>query len=213
MAVSFVAAGTSAAADNANLTPGLPAGVAAGDLLVGVWSPRNTTATATITAGWSSLIYYRNTTGISLATTTKIYAAGDTAPTFTISGGSATDTVTAHIFALRGTSGIVATGTTFQGGGTAVQNIGAITGVTSPAGGAVVVLGAKSDNWTSVATLTGDSLTWAATIPTATTVTDKTYTVTGGAVAVTVGVQLAFGAASIPPVIPRRVPIGALLDL
>lgn len=210
MAISYVGDGAGAAANNASVSPALPSGLADGDLMVAVWQIRSGVATVSA-SGWSAATYYRNTAQVSLAILTRTYVSGDTAPTLSPSGGSLNNTVTANVFALRGTVGVTATGTVYSSDVGLTQDIGPITGVTSPAGGAVVVLGGKADNWTSVATLTGDSLTWTTTgsmfstlgddaahvgnyalTPSGVTTTSKTFTVTGGSAFPTVGVQLAF---------------------
>lgn len=209
MAVSYVAAGTSSAISNASVTPGLPAGLADGDLMFAFWGVRSATATTGTPAGWSAPTYFRNTNLPSFAILTKTYVSGDAAPTLTIVGGGTNITAIGIIFAFRDTSGVGSTGTTFVSGVTQ-QDIGAITGVTTVADGAVVVLGCKGDDWSTATHLSGDGLTWAtiadvpstagsdagiiadyALTPSGTTVTSKTFLILGGGVAHSVGVMLA----------------------
>jgi hypothetical protein len=91
------------------------------------------------------------------------------------------------------------------------SNIGAITGLTAPAGGGVLVAGGRADDWTSVATLSGESLTWVedcdlanttgtgadgglvvnhALTAGSTAIANKTFTVTGGGAAAAFGQML-----------------------
>lgn len=93
----FVAAGTVSTANNASVTPGLPAGVATDNLMVMQVSIRGTAATVGTPAGWTliggvggfmnHLIFGRH------------YQAGDAAPTVTVSGGAAGDDVIGRIMA------------------------------------------------------------------------------------------------------------------
>src|SRR5439155_1474058 len=128
----------------------------------------------------------------------------------------------------------VAQAITFVGAGAAVsannataQNIGPITGFTpTNAGnnGAVIVLGHRADDWTSVATLSGDGLTWVQIgAPSSTlgtdagmvwnhaiysgappTITAKTFTVTGGATNTSAGRMI-----SIKPALITFLGVGA----
>lgn len=215
MALSFVAAGAASTTNGTAPAPGLPAGVAAGDLLVCVFHSRNvTTGTAALSAGWTQRVHDVSAGGL-LAVWSRVYEAGDAAPTVTLTNhatGNSGDSAIARIVAFRPAAGqnasvsVVGTVST----NTAAVNIGPITGLTSPAGGAVLVVGGKLDDFTSVATLSGDSLTWAedsdtpntlgsdnglvvdhALTASSTAVTAKTFTVTGGTSVAGKGVMLA----------------------
>lgn len=88
-----VSAGTVAHADNASVVPGLPAGIAVGDLMILMATIRNSgTGTPNAPTGWAPLagsanmqFYYR------------YYVSGDTAPTVTFTGGVAGATCSARI--------------------------------------------------------------------------------------------------------------------
>lgn len=205
MAVSFVAAGASSATDGGSApTPALPAGLAADDSMIAVFYSREATdGTVSASAGWNEIYNARSAGGL-LGVWERAFQTGDAALTFTLGGhvgGAAGDDCIAQIAAWRGTRpsqpvsipGTIATNA-------AAADIGPIGGVTAPANGAIVVVGGKLDDWTSVAVLAGDGLTWAeigepvsvagadaglvwdyALISTAdVAVADKTFTVTGG---------------------------------
>ena len=217
--LSFVAAGASSATNGSAPTPGLPAGLAIADLLIAVfYSRENVDGTVSISSGWAQL-YNDRTSGGLLGVWYRQYQSGDAAPTFTLGGhatGNSGDSAIAQICAFRGedrtdeidVSGAVSTNAS-------AQNIGAISGITLAANDAVVVIGGKRDDWTSVATLSGDSLTWAEVGEPDTTsgadaglvwdyaidggsgatVTAKTFAVTGGASADGKGVMFSINVA------------------
>lgn len=212
MAISYVAAGAAASADGTAPTPALPAGLAADDAMVTVFYSREATdGTVSISAGWQEIYNDRSAGGL-LGVWTRPYQTGDEAPTFTLTNHAAGDDCIGHIAAWRsarpaqpvslpGTIGTFAS----------AADIGAITGITVPIGAVVVVVGGKLDDWTSVATLSGDGLTWAEIGETvsiagsdaglvwdyaingasATAVADKTFTVTGGTSQASKGVMFA----------------------
>jgi hypothetical protein len=222
VAISYVGTGTPANSSNATLTPALPTGLAEDDLLVCLWSIRSNGSGINTPAGWTAPVYYRNTaatTGPSIAVLTRTYTAGVTAPTLSLTAAVSSATVIAAVSAYRGADPTVTAGAVYSSGTGTTQNIGAIAGVPVPAGGVVIVAGAKADDWTSVATLSGDGLSWGecfdvpstagndggmvvdyALAPTAVTTAAKTFTVTGGTAVTAVGVQLALGPAA-PPVL------------
>ena len=99
VAGTFVNAGAASHADNASVTPSLPASVTAGDLLLVVAAIRssgtgnpNAPTDYTHMAGWHNLRLYG-----------KIHDGSESNPTVTFSGGSAGDTTSAAMLALRGT--------------------------------------------------------------------------------------------------------------
>lgn len=84
--------GTAAHADNASISPSLPANIQVGDILLMWVSSRNTALTSPTVTGWEKLftvtqgaLYWREVVG------------GESAPTVTYSGGSAGDTVSGQI--------------------------------------------------------------------------------------------------------------------
>jgi hypothetical protein len=94
---SFVAVGTAAHADNAPVTPSLPASIAAGDLLLVLAAIRNTSFTANVPAGYMSIVDSTNQRLFA-----KIATASESAPTVTFTGGAAGDTCSAQMAAFRG---------------------------------------------------------------------------------------------------------------
>ena len=199
--------GTAAEANNASIAPALPSCVQAADVMVAtVWARGN--GTIGDPAGWTisketQLRPSANTHKVQIAW--RAWQAGDSAPTWTYTGGAAGQNVVGYIFVLRGadTADPLAV---FSADSTnaSAANIGPITGFTPTAAGnngAVLVFGHKVDIWTSVDDLTQSGLTFievgeaqgtlgnghafvvsfAAYTGTPPTVTDKTFTVTGGA--------------------------------
>lgn len=106
MAVSFVAVGTSAEANNAGITPGLPTRQA-GDLLVAVVGLRSNTATVSVSSGsgWTSRISYASqwSSGANSIHIFTRQASGDSgdAVTFAPSSGASGVDIIGCIFAVR----------------------------------------------------------------------------------------------------------------
>ena len=200
--ITFVNAGTSSATNGASApTPGLPASLQTNDLMITYFYSRESVdGTVSISSGWTQ-VYNDRTSGGLVGVWYRLYQSGDTAPTFTLGNHGGTDTAIAQIAAWRGvdtSDPIDATGTLSTNG--AQANIGAISGITLELDDTVIAVGGKLDDWTSVATLSGDSLTWseigetpstlgadaglvwdyAINVASQTTVTSKTFTVTGG---------------------------------
>lgn len=202
----FVAAGTSAFADNASASPGLPAGASANDLLVILAAIRNTAGTVGTPAGYTKL-----TLASGVALLWKVHSGSESAPTVTFSGGSAGDTTFAQMIALRGmvtdaAQVLVASNVSTN---SSAQNI-AYPVLEIPYIDTLMLLhiGVKHDDWTSVAAIgsgsseisepsstTGNdlgavwdyrALTRHALIP------SGSFVVTGGAAAVSVGALVAF---------------------
>lgn len=225
MAITFVASGTTSSTSGTAPTPGLPAGLNDNDLMVLFFFSRHTgSGTMSVsTSGWQK-IFNQVTPFGTLSVYWKLRVTGDVAPTISISGyttGAAGDDSLAHIAAFRGVDVSSPWGTsalTVNNGYTSQQDIGAITGLSLLAGNAVLVLGGKLDDWTSVATLTGDGLTWneigdfsstagndagavwdyAINAGSTVTVTSKTFVVTGGVVANSRGLMLQINASGTP---------------
>lgn len=205
----------------------LPSGVVAGDLLLMFvyFDTGSTTSGQSITtpAGWTLLLDTNSLTqGQFLRVYAKVAGGAEGAPPSPTFVGASTGTSTGgtglcRVGAYRGVdvsnfpTSVLAgssSGNTF----TSLQNIGTIQGFTPTSDDVlVVVYGGKKDDWTSVATLTGDALTWAEGFESASTVsgdagfvvdtapvdgppvaiTGKTFTVTGGGVAHGLGRMLA----------------------
>lgn len=93
---SVVAIGTLSSANNASVTPGLPAGMVDGDVQVLHASIRNTAGSVNTPAGWTLW-----TDGGNFRVFIRIYATGQTAPTVTFAGGVANADTAARIIAVR----------------------------------------------------------------------------------------------------------------
>lgn len=173
------------------------------------WERSNTTG-ATFSAG-TSIFNNGATNGGRTILYWKKHNTGDPMPTFTAGGVAANATCIAQIAAFRGvhlTTPIDVSPALSSNA--SAQNIGPVSGITPLTAGAVVVCtGAKLDDWTSVATLSGD-VTWAEIGEPSTTlgndggivwdygtgwtsgaIAAKTFTVTGGAAQTGQGCMLA----------------------
>jgi hypothetical protein len=116
MAIAFGAAGTQgAAASGTSIAPALPAGIAVGNLMVGLVSTKNN-ATHTWPAGWTKVNQTNSGASYTTSWAWKIFQAGDTAPSVTWAGSVAN---TGQIWSYTGQDtfnpigavGTVATGT------------------------------------------------------------------------------------------------------
>lgn len=96
-APSFRSVGAASHADNANTTPGLPAGQAAGDTLVLVTAIRNTGAAAAQPTGYGTIF----TAGHLRVCVKTSVGAGEVAPTCTYTGGALGDTTSSFIMAFQ----------------------------------------------------------------------------------------------------------------
>lgn len=203
MAITTARLGTAVTGANVGLTPPIPAGTLAGELVLGAFCSRGG-GTHGFPAGWDVLYNQegRAASAYKWSLCSKSFVGGDANPAFTYTGGASTHDVIAQCVTLPGAdtvaaSLIYATGGRVESAASTV-NIGPLTGCDSPAGGAVIVMGFQGNDWTSVATLSGDGLTWVeigepdsiagsdagfvwdyALTPSLTTVTAKTFTVTG----------------------------------
>lgn len=188
---SVVATGTAAHADNASVTPGLPAGAQQGDLLIVYAAIRSTSGVVGTPSGYSVLFAAGH-----VAAFCKIHTGTESAPTVSFTSGAAGDTTSAQVAALRGVTPTVLFGPSTQSNASA-QNI-AYPAMTY-SGGPLVVLwfGWKQDDWTSVAnfeteigepsTTTGNDqgLVWNFSYQSLTTgLSSGSWTVTGGASAI-----------------------------
>ena len=210
MPISYVGVGTAATSSGGatgSVTPALPSGLQVNDLMIIIVTGRGNHSFATPT-GWTQKFQeqlYPTDNLHKLAIFYRFYQSGDGNPTVSWTGGGTNQTVIAQVFAFRGVDSsdpIPDLGP--NSGNASAQNIGPITGFTpTNAGndGCVIVVGHKADDWTSVATLSGDGLTWNEIAEPDTTsgndagqvydyalysgspptITNKTFTVTGGA--------------------------------
>lgn len=98
--ISFVSAGTSSAADNSSVTPGLPAGVANGNVVLILVAIRNTSATVNTPTNWTVV----HSVGNHMKLLAREYQSGTwtTMPTITVSGGASGSTVIAQGAAFSG---------------------------------------------------------------------------------------------------------------
>lgn len=148
-AITFVAAGAASTANNASVTPALPAGLVVGDAMIAFVSIRNSGAgTVNTPAGWTLIRAFGNA-----ALFGRRNQAGDAAPTFTFTGGVLNADTIGQIAAWR-SADIAPHTSTDQLNGSA-QNIAtpALT-ITQP-GCVLIAAGWKQDDWTSVATFGG----------------------------------------------------------
>jgi hypothetical protein len=181
-AVTYVGAGTASVVDSGSTTPGLPAGLVDGDVLLmidhitdnlasGGDAPSPTTPT-----GWTQKAMEVHAgpqddgvrTSFRQTLFWRRWTTGTTAPTVTMGAGSDVGHRT-RIFAVRGAVAegdpTDVLGAIFKGP-SEETDVGPIPGVSGLTPGAMVfVIGFGNDNWTDsdgvVATLTGDGLTWA----------------------------------------------------
>jgi len=199
---SFVSAGTAAHADNASVTPGLPAGAATGDLLL-VFAAANKadfTALPTVPAEYSTLLDLG-----AFKLFGKTHDGTESAPTVGLSGGAAGVPLSAQMCALRDVPMILrASSQQFNTG----QNITFPSLDSTISKSIALALGWKADDWTSVDTLSGwteigepsttlgndNGLVWDYKAFTQTVaVPIDSFVVTGGASASNRGAVVAFG--------------------
>lgn len=90
------ALGTVATANNASVTPGLPAGLQANDIMLLLATIRNTAGSVNTPAGWNLLV-----DGGNMRLFTRVWQPGDVAPTVTFTGGVANADTIARIGMVR----------------------------------------------------------------------------------------------------------------
>lgn len=148
-ASSFVGVGTAFSGDNASLTPGLPAGVAVGDMVFILASIRSSgTGTVNTPANWTLAMSSGN-----VALLSRQYDGVWTMPLVSFAGGAVGDTTLVTPWAMRNVAGTPTTSTSQLNG--SAQNI-AVPGLTiNVPYQTLLVMGWKQDDWTSVATLSG----------------------------------------------------------
>ena len=165
MAFTFIGAGGAAQANNASVTPALPTGYGTGDLIVVFGIFRTTTGTFATPSGYTLIKNEQAAGGIAvrLAAFYKVATSGaETAPTLTVSGGNTNHTVIGRCAVWRGEDSaspidLVASALSTNND---AQDVGPITGLTPGTGDLCLVVFGKADDWTSVATISGDGLTW-----------------------------------------------------
>lgn len=207
MTITYVGAGAGAVAVNASVTPPLPSGIAAGDLLLVAASIRNSGAgTVNTPTGWTKVAESGN-----FAVLGRFYATGVTAPTVTFAGGVANADTIARAIAFRGVSpdALSQSLSAAQLNGSA-QNIG-VPALSGLAGGSGVLQALwKQDDatsvttpggWTSIglsSTTTGDDALQALYYEiSGSDIGSSTVTVTGGAAAISRGLLLALKPAAV----------------
>jgi len=155
-AITFVAAGVAATANNASVVPAHPAGLVVGDLKVTFASIRNSgTGMVNTPAGWTVMHQFGQTGGVQRngVLLGRIHQSGDVAPTVTFANGVLNADTIAQMAAWRRAALTPAASVDMLNGST--QNI-AYPALTIPKDDLlVIVAGWKQDDWTSVATLAG----------------------------------------------------------
>jgi len=220
MPITFVNVGAavySSGGTTGTIYPTLPSGLQVGDLvLVFVTGRGNHNFTSTVLGRqWQ---YSHASSGINkIALFYKFYQTGDGNPDINWTGGGTSQTVIAQACAFRGVSTTTPFGVIGASSSNASQaNIGPIGGISGvPAGDPIIVFGHRADDWTSVATLSGDGLTWYEigepktssgndagevwdyAFSAGLSVTSKTFTVTGGLVQTGMGIMQSLKAAVI----------------
>lgn len=195
MAISFVATGTRSIVDNAATTPSIPAGTTDNDLML-LFDANTGSVVTSAPSGWTALFEISNS-NFHMHVMYRRFVSGDSGPTVDFS--SAAGDV--HYSVIGSYRGVVNTGDPTDVLGATSTNasandIGPVTGITTTENdAAIIVFALKGNDSGTIATLTGDGLTWArfdfiddtvigddctfvadyALIPTALTVTDKTF--------------------------------------
>jgi hypothetical protein len=200
--ITFVNAGSASSGSSGSRTPGAPASIVAGDLLLCLASTRNSgTGTVDTPAGWTQVAASGN-----VALLGKTYDGSEAMPTITFTGGAANEDTLARIAAWRNAALTPAISPQAQLNGSA-QNI-AYPGLTVTADDLLAIVAAwKQDDVTSVATLAGmtevaetsstagndASQVWDYVVQTdATDIAAGSFVVTGGASAISRALVVAF---------------------
>lgn len=212
--ITYGAVGTATHASNASVTPGIPASVAAGNLLVVLAAIRNSgTGVPDTPSGYTRLPVFGVADNVQLFA--KVAVGGDSAPAITFTGGVANATTSAQMIRIAGAFSTPAE--CFVSGqallNSSAQDI-AYPGLpleepvmaTAIHNAIVIYVGWKQDDWTSVATISGateiaeassttgddQALVWDYVIQTtATDIREGSFTVTGGASAISRGAVFA----------------------
>lgn len=225
----FVAVGTAAHADNASVTPGMPAGTTTtGDVLLILAASRNTAAVPTRPSEYELLVDAGN-----VCLFGKYHDGSEVAPAVAVTGGSAGDTMSAVMASFRGMS-LHQLAAAVVSSNASAQNI-AFSSLYSNAYKAMALyIGWKQDDFTSVATVTNateiseassttgndQSLVWDYRVlgdPAG--VIDGSFTVTGGASAISKGITVLFAVPQVMTVdrsvngVVKTHPVGAAVNI
>lgn len=157
---SLIATGTAAYADNASVTPGLPGGAtAAGHLMVLVAAARSSGTVAACPSGWFEIDGLFENELLAL----RVHTGSESAPTVTFSGGAAGDTHGAVIASFAGLQArqpivldsveVVMANSATNTGTSQNIDVAALPAIRDNC--AVMQVGVKQDDWTSVAALAG----------------------------------------------------------
>lgn len=154
--VSYVGAGAAyAGLGAATIDVPLPAGSVDGDLLLLSITVRGA-VTITPPAGWT-LVGGAGTSFLKFNVFSKTRA-GDTDPVTVTTSASGSQSTVAQCQAFRGAAGVNAGTAHAVSGSTTV--IGPVAGLSAAAGSIVVVVGASTNDWATITTLSGDGLAW-----------------------------------------------------
>lgn len=204
--------------------PEIPAGVAAGDLLLCLSIARST-ADNVLSSSWATLSVV-DTAGFYIRSSYRIAAGSDAAPTITPANMTSGQTHVSRVTAWRGVDPVAPFGpfSSPAQASSAANVVLAATPAYAPDNGAVVVMGVRQTTWTSVAALTGDGLSWIEAWDESTSITNtmawamdyaiwsggaptltpKTFTVTGGSAGISVGQMWTLNASGPPASGQRR---------
>lgn len=203
-AATYVGAGTPAHGSNASVAPTLPGSLADGDLLVAIAAIRNSgTGVPDEPAGWDTLKLFGN-----LGLFTRRYRTGVLAPTVSFTGGVANATTSAAIIAVRDATAVLLTDPATQLNSSAANIATPALAITRDY---CLILAAawKQDDWTGSAPLSGfteaidtssttgddQGITLAYRIDTtAAAVAAGSFTITGGASAISRSIVVALRA-------------------
>lgn len=212
--ITYGAVGTATHASNASVTPGIPASVAAGNLLIVLAAIRNSgTGVPDTPSGYTRLPVFDDSDNVQLFA--KVAAGGDSAPTITFTGGVANATTSAQMIRIagafsdpaecfvRGQALLNSSAQDITYPGLPLEEPVMATAIHNAI---VIWVGWKQDDWTSVATISGateiaeastvtgddQALVWDYQIQTtATDIVQGSFTVTGGAAAISRGAVFA----------------------
>jgi hypothetical protein len=145
----FVGAGTASHGNNASVTPTVPTGSRAGDLLVIFSAIRNFEGRVTTATGYTEIVSFGN-----IKTMGKTHSGSESNPTINFTAGVANASTSAQVAAFRNVQlPIQSISDSFQG---PTQNIAYAAMPVVASHDLILYLGWKQDDWTSVDTLPGD---------------------------------------------------------
>lgn len=206
----FIGAGTPAHADNANVTPSLPASIQEGDLLLVLAAARNGPGQS-VPNPPSGYTLLRDASNLRLFG--KIATNSEVAPTITFSVPATGATRSAQMAAFRGCSTVVGASTVSFNGFAATQNINyPATALPQRQRSLGLYLGWRRDDWDNVSTVAGaveigdvsttvgddQAFVWNYEVldGTALLINSGTFIVTGGTPSVNIGVTMTLNAVS-----------------